>query len=181
MHAEFEPHVLKKREQDVSGILVVRINVGESVDLGVDDLTLRILGEEGESFLWSIGSGSNHLLYHVAAMLALHKFFMEIARSPVPGLLVFDQPSQVYFPDNTRSSRDPDKEWAKEDPNAESVRKIFKLLGKFVEWSKGRIQIIVLDHAPEQIWGEITHVTLTADWRNTGQKLVPPNWPNAQA
>lgn len=148
----------------------------DRAELVVENLTLRIIGEEGESFLWSIGSGSNHLSYHVATMLALHLYFQSLPKTQVPGLLIIDQPSQVYFPE--RTSFDPNAKWRDED--CEAVRKIFTLLGKVSELSNGRLQIIVLDHAPEQVWGDLPGVVLSEDWRHTGRKLVPPNWPGAQ-
>ncbi len=148
----------------------------DRAELVVENLTLRIIGEEGESFLWSIGSGSNHLSYHIASMLALHLYFQSLTKTPVPGLLVVDQPSQVYFPE--RTSLDPNAEWRDED--CEAVRKIFSLLGKVSEMSAGRLQIIVLDHAPKEVWGELRGVGLSEDWRHTGNKLVPTNWPGAQ-
>ena len=42
--------------------------------------------------------------YHVITHLALHKWFAEKNR-PVPGLLMFDQPTQVYFPSEPRADR----------------------------------------------------------------------------
>jgi hypothetical protein len=146
--------------------------------LDIERLSLRILGEEGESALWAIGSGSNHLSYHLATMLALHSFFLERKGSPVPSLIVFDQPSQVYFPERIRDQRDPNREW-NEDKDVDAVRKIFRVLGEAVEKSGGRLQVIVLDHAPELVWGKIKGVTLAADWRSSGKKLVPVNWPGA--
>ncbi len=71
----------------------------DSARLIIEDLTLRISGIDGDSYLWNIGSGSNWLSYHLATLLALQRFFLKHPPSPVPGLLVFDQPSQVYFPE----------------------------------------------------------------------------------
>jgi hypothetical protein len=148
----------------------------DRAELVVENLTLRILGEEGVSYLWSIGSGSNHLSYHIATLLALHLYFQTKVRSPVPGLLILDQPSQVYFPE--RTNNDPNIKWR--DVDCDAVRKIFTLLGKIVERCDGRLQVIVLDHAPKEVWGDIPSVSLSEDWRHTGTKLVPPNWPQAQ-
>ena len=44
-----------------------------------------------------IGSGENWVGYHVVTHLALHRWFRERGR-PVPGILVFDQPSQAHYP-----------------------------------------------------------------------------------
>ena len=51
---------------------------------------------------------------------------------------------------------------------------VFKLLGEEVQRAKGRLQIIVLDHADESVWGGLPSVTLTEEWR--GERLVPQDW-----
>lgn len=44
-----------------------------------------------------------------------------------------------------------------------------------VEQAKGRFQIIVLDHAPEGVWGDIPNIVAFEEWRG-GMKLVPTEW-----
>jgi len=44
-----------------------------------------------------MGSGENWVGYHVIAHLGLHKWFRQKGR-PVPGFLIFDQPSQAHYP-----------------------------------------------------------------------------------
>ena len=68
------------------------------IRLLIDDLTLKVVHTDREDYLWEIGSGANWLAYHVAVTLALQSFFTETPHHPVPGMLVYDQPSQVYFP-----------------------------------------------------------------------------------
>ncbi len=144
--------------------------------LDVADLTLRISGPEGQSALWSIGSGSNHLSYHISTLLALHRFFLEGGGgSAVPALLVFDQPSQVYFPEKLNEGSAEQDVW-KNDGDIIAVRKVFELLGDIVEKSRGRLQVIVLDHAPESVWGSLRSVTLAEDWHSE-KRLVPSDWP----
>jgi hypothetical protein len=94
----------------------------------------------------------------------------------VPGFLVFDQPSQVYFPKRPSKNDDGDdpskSEWRDEDIAA--VRKVFAVLGEEVHSAGGRLQVIVLDHADEAVWGGLNEVVLTEEWR--GDKLVPESW-----
>lgn len=153
-------------------------HASNAATLDVSELTLRISGVEGQSALWSIGSGSNHLSYHVSTLLALHRFFLDEKASVVPGLLIFDQPSQVYFPENIRRGRPATEQPWQNDEDVAAVRKVFHLLGEVVELSNGRLQAIVFDHAPEGVWGRLPFVTLADDW-HSGRKLVPPEWPGA--
>lgn len=37
--------------------------------------------------------------YHIATLLALHEYFVDLKWNPVPQFLIIDQPSQVYFPE----------------------------------------------------------------------------------
>jgi hypothetical protein len=40
---------------------------------------------------------------------------------------------------------------------------------------KGKLQVIVLDHAPRDVWGGIANVAELEEWRD-GKKLVPVEW-----
>jgi hypothetical protein len=39
----------------------------------------------------------------------------------------------------------------------------------------GELQVIVLDHAPENVWGNIPGVHLVEEWRE-GKALIPKDW-----
>lgn len=56
-----------------------------------------------------------------------------------------------------------------------AVRKVFNVMSDVVKQCKGKLQIIVLDHAPEDVWGEDETVHLVEEWRY-GKKLVPLDW-----
>jgi energy-coupling factor transporter ATP-binding protein EcfA2 len=148
----------------------------DPVELDIDELTIRVTGESGRAdYLWEVGSGANWLSYHVAATLALHELFLGQAASPVPGMLVYDQPSQVYFPQTLarKSASEDDRQLRDEDVAA--VRKVFEAFGRSVTSANGRLQVIVLDHAGPEVWGEVPGVHLVQEWRE-GRALVPPSW-----
>jgi len=148
----------------------------DPVSLSITDLSLKVGGRNREDFLWEIGSGSNWLSYHVAISLALQQFFISLARSAVPALLVYDQPSQVYFPKRLVDRLSDDEAEAQlKDEDVEAVQKIFKVLARTVGGSTVPLQIIVLDHASANVWGGIENVHLVEDWRD-GRKLVPLDW-----
>lgn len=143
------------------------------IRLIIDDLTVKVLRGAREDYLWEIGSGANWLAYHVAMLLALQKFFLMEPHHPVPSILVFDQPSQVYFPKRTAGGDDKDLvPWRDQDIVA--VRKVFALMGQQAVAEKGRLQIIVLDHADSDVWGELDGIHLVDEWRGHG--LVPTAW-----
>ena len=148
----------------------------DPITLEIKDLTIRVTGVNREDYLSEIGSGSNWLSYHIAVMLALHQYFLSLGHSPVPSLLILDQPSQVYFPKKlvireTDASDDPQLP----DEDVEAVRKAFQALAKVVETSQGNLQIIVFDHAPKEVWGDIPNIVAPEEWRD-GAKLVPLAW-----
>lgn len=127
-----------------------------------------------DDYLWEIGSGANWLAYHLAVTLSLQRFFLDSPHHPVPGVLVYDQPSQVYFPRRAAGNVFLNTEWRDEDVVA--VEKVFRTLASEVLKAKGRLQIIVLDHADQDVWGHIAGVKLTEEWRDGRQKLVPMDW-----
>jgi hypothetical protein len=143
------------------------------IKLNVDELTVKVIRGNRDDYLWEIGSGANWLAYHVSITLALQHFFLTEPHHPVPAMLVFDQPSQVYFPKRV-ARPDETEESQLRDQDVLAVRKVFSLLGEEVRNAKGRLQVIVLDHADEDVWGNLPDVQLTEEWR--GQALVPFEW-----
>jgi len=148
----------------------------DPLSLEIDDLTVKVTGANRDDYLSEIGSGSNWLSYHLAVSLALQQFFLTLEHSPVPGFLVMDQPSQVYFPKKlvVREGETPEEPQLK-DEDIEAVRKAFNVMAQVVGAAKGRLQVIVLDHAPREVWGDIPNVVAFEEWRD-GVKLVPSNW-----
>lgn len=144
------------------------------IEILVEDLTIRVIHPDRSDYLWEIGSGANWLAYHVAVMLALQRFFLTDVGHPVPGLLVFDQPSQVYFPSGFEAEHVSDRGRSR-DEDITAIRSVFEALGAEVTRAAGRLQIIVLDHAGSDVWGEILGVTRIQDWRGD-DKLVPIDW-----
>jgi hypothetical protein len=149
----------------------------EPISLEPDDLTVKVLGAEREDYLSEIGSGSNWLSYHIAVMLGLQQFFLNLEHSPVPGFLVIDQPSQVYFPKKvaTREGEETEEPQFTSDEDIEAVQKAFRVLGSVVGRAAGKLQVIVLDHAPKTVWGQLPNVVEVEEWRD-GRKLVPTEW-----
>ncbi len=148
----------------------------DPVALSIDDLTIRVGGVERDDYLWELGSGSNWLSYHIAVTLGLQQFFLNLRHSPVPSFIVYDQPSQVYFPKRLAIKEDevdPDPQYRDEDITA--VQKVFSVLESVVREANNSLQIIVLDHASENVWGSIEGVHCVEEWRNSN-KLVPMDW-----
>jgi len=148
----------------------------DPVSLNIDELTISVTNQRRVDHLSEIGSGSNWLSYHLAIMLGLHQFFLRSESSVVPSFLAIDQPSQVYFPRHIGISQDASGEDPQlRDEDTEAVRKAFMVMADVVREAKGRLQLIVLDHAPETVWGGIENVHRVDEWRG-GNKLVPQDW-----
>lgn len=147
----------------------------DPISLSVQDLTIKVTGVDREDYLWEIGSGSNWLAYHIAMSLGLHQFFLGLKESPVPSFVVYDQPSQVYFPVSPARKADASVDPEFTDDDVLAIRKVFRVLADVVRQSEGRLQVIVLDHAADDVWGEISDVHLVEEWRH-GRKLVPVEW-----
>ncbi|MGG4774552.1 DUF3732 domain-containing protein [Paenalcaligenes sp. Me52] len=164
--------------QKFAGLLVPKLD-GEwpeaPVRLIISELTVKVIRGTRDDYLWEIGSGANWLAYHVAITLALQAYFLKTPNHPVPGLLIYDQPSQVYFPVSRAGDKglvQGDPKWHDEDVIA--VRKVFDLLAKVTQKAAGKMQVIVLDHANEDVWGKLPNTRLVEEWR--GDALVPAAW-----
>lgn len=147
----------------------------DPVEISITDLTVKVKGSQRDDYLWEIGSGANWLSYHVAVSLALQQFFIASSPSPVPGFLVYDQPSQVYFPRRLASSKTSEDDPRLLDEDIEAVRKVFATLNDTVTLLKKDLQVIVLDHAGADVWDSIPNIHVVEEWRE-GRKLVPITW-----
>lgn len=187
LRVEINPEGIRERTRQA--LRQISVNAGRIVPnldaerpnapmtLSVKDLNVTVASAEGEDYLWEIGSGSNWLSYHLAVSLGWQQFFTSTETSPVPSFLVYDQPSQVYFPKRlTENDNDP----GYLDADVEAVRKIFRTLSHVVGQTQGKLQVIVLDHAPKSIWGNEEHVIEIEEWRST-EKLVPLSWIDERA
>jgi hypothetical protein len=140
-------------------------------------LTLKILSDDNrEDYLWEIGSGSNWMGYHVSTLLALHEYFLELKnKNHIPSFIIFDQPSQAYFPDSKKL--DENQTGVRSSDDLERVNAIFLAFSKFLKRSKAKCQIIVLEHASKEYWGNVDEVKQVGDKRWVkGDALIPEEW-----
>ncbi len=144
--------------------------------LSVQDLNISVPSSDGHwHFLAEIGSASNWVSFHLALICSLQKYFLERDESYVPSFVVFDQPSQVYFPKVKRGDEHKEEDPRYEDEDVGAVESIFKTLAKSVLDSKGAWQVIILDHADDSIYGKIEGIYEVEVWRK-GKKLIPEGW-----
>lgn len=135
------------------------------------ELTVAIKRPTGRLLLRQIGSGGNHVGYHIVAHLALHDYFVTVGR-PVPRFVILDQPSLPYF------ANAQDKDAAVDDVDWQSVKQLFELASRVVSGLNGQLQVFITDHARYE--GESWYdEALIADWHH-GERLVPDDWPSGE-
>jgi hypothetical protein len=141
---------------------------GSQLRLDTRNLTVVADTLDGPVPLFRMGSGENWVGYHVLAHLALYKWFRQKDR-PVPGFIIFDQPSQAHYPPEQDADGSID---ALADEDRTAVLQLFKLISDAAAELAPKLQIIVLDHADlKRDWFENSVVER---WRR-GEKLVPPS------
>lgn len=150
----------------------------DPVKIDYKNLTVIVSSDDGrDDYLWEIGSGSNWLAYHISATLAFQIFFSNMVTSSVPNFIVYDQPSQVYFPQKLASKDDDqDLDPKLDDEDIIAVEKIFKTMAYAMSIANKPMQIIVLEHADESVWGQVERVHKVCEWRGENQKLIPQEW-----
>jgi hypothetical protein len=122
-----------------------------------------------------MGSAQNFLTCHLAALFALHSHFRAEAR-PVPGLLILDQPSQVYFPSRQEYER---LRGTVEDTvtnmggDLQLVRGLFATLFAAADAIGEKFQILVLEHANLDE-ASFQAALVESPWYEEG--LVPNDW-----
>lgn len=138
-----------------------------------DDMTIKIKKEEydNESFyLWETGSGSNWVAFHIGISLGFHFHFLEKSL-PIFNFIMYDQPSQVYFPQKILQKEE------FESNDIAQVKKMFKTFETAIKDADGKLQIIISDHADEDVWGDISeeYKHIVANW-SEGEALIPKCW-----
>lgn len=118
----------------------------------------------------NLGSGSNFLGVHLITFLALQKYFIEQSR-PVPNFIIFDQPSQVYFPGEVYT----DNEGNLQQPeDLQAIERMFDLFFEYCRKFHPNLQIIVLEHAMLDN-DDFNNALVEEPWRD-GRALIPPHW-----
>lgn len=146
---------------------VLRLEGSEGyVRLDPVELTVAVQRAGGRVPLSRMGSAENWVGYHLAAHLALHNWFVTQGR-PVPRFLMFDQPTQAFFPEEVvDAANDENADW-------EAVRRQFTLMRDVVSELDGRLQLIVCDHA--NLADGWFQDSVVENWRN-GVALIPADW-----
>ena len=149
-------------------------------DVRIDLTRLTVVADTHRGPIWmdrGIGSGKNWVGYHLVTYLALQSWYIS-HRRPVPSFVIFDQPTQAFFPADQPTGDIDDLE----DADRRDAREQFRLIFDVVEQLRGNLQVIVLDHADfkNEAWFQDAVVER---WRG-GEKLIPAAWletPNQSA
>lgn len=147
---------------------------GSSLRLDLKKLTVVANTVDGPIPLTRMGSGENWVGYHVLSHLALH-WWLRMKERPVPAFLIFDQPTQAYYPpDSTEGGLDQ----IEKDADRTAVQALFKLMATACAEIRADFQLIVLDHA--HLKDEWFESAIVAEWRGN-EALVPYDWPESTA
>ena len=152
----------------------------DAVELDITNLTLKILSSTSsrQDYLWEVGSGANWMGYHLSTAFALHEHFSGAKQNPVPSFLFIDQPSQVYFPKDIPKVNKNIKtfeDYSSQLDDLTQTRKIFSAAANCLTRTKGNVQIIIVEHAPEITWQGINNIHLVEEWSGDNA-LVPREW-----
>jgi hypothetical protein len=145
-----------------------------------------------------LGSDQNWLAVHVALAFGLQRHF-EKERRPIPGVIVLDQLSRPYFPNQSRDTNEvadeadedaaesesdvdearPDEIFISDDEDYVAMRQHIDFLFKEVEARSG-LQVLLLEHA--YFPSDPRYVSATKErWtKASGKGLIPRNWKRRQ-
>lgn len=124
-----------------------------------------------KTYLSEMGSGANWVSCHIVLFLSLLKYFTEQKnKSPMPLILFFDQPSQVYFPQGIQDSEQVDNDDIS-TKDIEAVNNMYKTIFDEIEninkTTNINPQIIIVDHVDgNQLIEKEKFIKFTRkDWR----------------
>jgi hypothetical protein len=145
------------------------------IDFNPRNLTLGLITPIQRLEMRDIGADENYLSMHVSMILAIHRYFAKFSR-PVPGVILFDQLSRPYFP------QDIEEEVVYYDGengsnDREHLKMYFDVLFNEVNRQES-LQVIVLEHA--YFADDPRFVKATKErWITPENRLVPIDWPRA--
>ena len=142
---------------------------GSSLRLDLKKLTIVADTEDGPIPLHRMGSGENWVGYHILTHLALH-WWLRRRKRPVPAFLIFDQPTQAYYPPDIVEGG---LEQIGRDSDRQAVQALFELMDKACEEIEPAFQLLVLDHA--HLTDDWFDKALIEEWRGD-RALVPRDW-----
>lgn len=182
LESEFSDESIAERMSDVEAALSATvIRFAQAMDLEQSDQPIRFdLKEFQLRFtvglqsvtLERIGAQKNWVGYHIAAILALQKWFADNNR-PVPRFTVFDQVSQPFF--SNESQNDPDRsEENLVDQDREQVMRLISQFEAFCKSEARSVQVILIEHVYSN--EEWFRDALVERWLD-GDALVPEDWP----
>jgi hypothetical protein len=146
--------------------------------IDIDKLTVIVDRPDRPIPMNRMGGGENWLGCHLITLLALHKHFIERDR-PVPGFLILDQPTQVYFP--TKEAYDAmegsnSEELIEANADVVAVERMFNFLFDVCETLYPNLQIIITEHA--NLDDERFQIALVEEPWMGGRALIPEDWIN---
>ena len=157
---------------------LVHLDPDNSLNVKIEDTKTK-----NRYYLARLGSGANYMGYHLATMFGLHEFFWQLKKNKVnyiPSFLILDQPSQVYYPESLNSK---EKSIQKNSKDVEDTKKIFEACVEFLKNTENNVQLILLEHVPEDMWEDIDskYINLVEEWRGTEgnddfKALIPQEW-----
>ena len=119
-------------------------------------------------YLYEMGSGANWVSCHIALFLSFLRFFASQDNSPMPLIMFFDQPSQVYFPQDIDED-----ELSQTDLHAvnKMYKTIFDEINSIGEDTGILPQIIIVDHVDGK----------NLDCKEEFERYIRCNWRNGKA
>lgn len=137
-------------------------------------IELKIKNDNTEVKLSKIGSGANAVEYHIIMAFLIHIYIQnEVKKKCTFDFVVFDQPSEAYFPESNGEERSIE--------DKEKVKKMFRNISNIQKSYCNKLQIIIFEHADEEYWlnseKKLFHDKINIiNWKETKEKLIPKEW-----
>lgn len=147
-----------------------------NLHFGLMDETFDVyqLQKNDKIHLYEMGSGANWVSCHIALFLSFLRYFATQEHSPMPLIMFFDQPSQVYFP---QGAFEKNKRNELSDSDLKAVNQMYKTIFEEINSigeDTGIVpQILIVDHVDGQdleVKDEFASY-VRGDWRN-GKALI---------
>jgi hypothetical protein len=135
----------------------------------INDVNCGIVTATRSFAMRDVGSDENYLSLHLSVLCSLHRHFAA-NKSPVPGVLIFDQISRPYYP----PEENPGEVDVPLSEDTKAVYRYFEFLFEEVKRQRG-LQFIIIEHA-YLASNEDYKKAVIRRWSDK-EKLIPTDWP----
>lgn len=168
---------------DILAALSTEYKTDKEIFFNTKNMSLSINDEGVIHDKKNVGSGANHVQYHIVLALLLQTYIQNKVKNKITfDFVIFDQASEAFFPSKDKNiNRKMEEARLNKTDDYVRLHDLYEVVAYVQKNNCPQTQIIILEHAGREYWenaeGKLYNNSITIlDWKETHEKLVPEDW-----